>query len=461
MTKKTILIFFIILVLVVPLVGYAGFATTKPEEPVLQAPQTVPVTECDVDQSISAPGMLINRRSESVEMPVEGKLSDIYVQPGSRVKAGDPLAKLTNPESYTAQAARLELDVLQAQAELDKLRQNAPGKQAQLTADLIAAQEALKKAETSRAWLDHPRATDLMLEKATSDLLQAEEGYAAAKDFYASKSSLDVTDPERASALDMLVAAKQQLDRARININWYKGKPSPADIAKADADVSVARAKVADIQSTIDRLKDGVDPIEEAQAKAKLADAQAKLAEAKKVQADGEIRAPFDGVVLAVSARTGATLQAGTAILTLSDPKALEVKANITEEDFPLVSPGMAVELFFDARPDLTLTGKVDRIVPKRVEGDRPLYNIYISLDEVPDGLVDGMTADTSVTIARREAVLCLPRAVVRASGGNKSVVKVWNGLQTENREIELGLRGDAYIEILSGLKKGDQVVSK
>jgi hypothetical protein len=122
---------------------------------------------------------------------------------------------------------------------------------------------------------------------------------------------------------------------------------------------------------------------------------------------------------------------------------------------------GQAVEVFFDARPEVTATGKVERIIPKRIEGDRPLYNIYISLDDVPDGLADGMTSDTAITIAKREGVLCLPRAAVRASSGDTTIVKVWNGVGEESKEITLGLRGDTYVEIVSGLSEGEQVVTR
>jgi macrolide-specific efflux system membrane fusion protein len=143
-------------------------------------------------------------------------------------------------------------------------------------------------------------------------------------------------------------------------------------------------------------------------------------------------------------------------------PKALEIVANVTEEDFPLLSVGQGVEIFFDARPEVTVQGKVSSIIPLRIEGsDTPLYDIYITLDEVPDGLADGMTADTAITIAKRESVMCLPRAVVRASASDTTFVKVWDGVQEAEKEIKLGLRGDTYVEIVEGLNEGEQVVTR
>jgi multidrug efflux pump subunit AcrA (membrane-fusion protein) len=165
--------------------------------------------------------------------------------------------------------------------------------------------------------------------------------------------------------------------------------------------------------------------------------------------------------VFEVSAQAGQTYPAETALFVIGDPKALEVIANVTEEDYPLLSVGQSVEIFFDARPDVTVQGKVERIIPKRIEGDRPLYNIYISLKDVPDGLADGMTSDTAITIAKREGVMCLPRAVVRASGGDTTIIKVWDGVQSVEREVTIGLRGDTYVEIVSGLREGELVVTR
>jgi macrolide-specific efflux system membrane fusion protein len=69
------------------------------------------------------------------------------------------------------------------------------------------------------------------------------------------------------------------------------------------------------------------------------------------------------------------------------------------------------------------------------------------------------MTADTTITIASREGVLCLPRSVVHTSGDNQAMVQVWNGTETQTREVTTGLRGDTSVEILSGLEEGEQVV--
>ena len=148
-------------------------------------------------------------------------------------------------------------------------------------------------------------------------------------------------------------------------------------------------------------------------------------------------------------------------MIRLSNPAALEVKATVVEEDYPLAQVGQAAELFFDARPEASVQGHVTRIVPEREAGSSPVYPIYIALENVPDGLAEGMTVDASVIVALRSNVLRLPRALVRARADGTGQVKVWTGDHTEDRTVKVGLRGNQYVEIQDGLREGEQVVSK
>jgi len=392
--NKTVVIFFVLVaILVVGVSGYFGFATTQEPEPT-PTPQTVSVAICDVEQTVTAPGNLVNVNEADVTMPATGKLSAVNVRVGDTVRAGQTLAEL---DSLTTSQAQL---------------------------DLIEAQEALEKLQKQRTALDYPRATDDFLKDLRRRVKAAKDTIDSLNDSYK-----NTDDPMmRSQLLAAITNAKSELKTLESNLNWYVSKPTENDIVQADSELALAQAKYDVAKAVLESL---------------------------------EIKAPFDGIVFEASAQAGQTYQAETALFKIGDPKALEVKANITEEDYPIVSVGQAVEVFFDARADVTVKGKVDRIIPKRIEGDRPLYNIYISLNNVPDGLADGMTSDTAITIAKRENVLCLPRAAVRASSASTTTVKVWDGVQEVTKEIKVGLRGDTYVEIISGLSEGEQVVTR
>jgi RND family efflux transporter MFP subunit len=393
LNKIVVILFVLVMILVVSAAGYYGFSTTQQPEPT-PTPQTVSVTTCDVEQTVTAPGNLVNVNIADINIPATGKLSSINVRVGDAVKAGQTLADL-DPVTKT---------------------------QAQL--DLIEAQETFEKAQHNRTVLNYPRATDEFIRDLRKRVSTAKQVVKELESNYKK-----AEDPMvRSQILASLTAAKAELKNLESNMNWYNGKPSESDITNADSELALAQAKYDAAKAILESL---------------------------------EIKAPFAGVVFVVNAQVGETYPAETTLFTIGDPQGLEVVANVTEEDYPLLSTGQEVEIYFDARPDVTIQGTVERIIPKRIEGDRPLYNIYIRLNDIPNGLADGMTADAAITIAQSTGVLCLPRAVVRASSGDTTIVKVWDGIQEIETQIQIGLRGDTYVEVVSGLNEGDQVVTR
>ena len=151
----------------------------------------------------------------------------------------------------------------------------------------------------------------------------------------------------------------------------------------------------------------------------------------------------------------------GLPVILMGDPSALEVRASVIEEDLPLIEVGQPAELFFDALPEVKTAGVLSRIVPRRIDVERPLYHILITLDAIPEGLVPGMTSDVSVLLDQMAEVLTLPRALVRANSDGFAIVRVWVGDHSEDRTVKVGMRGDVRVEIVDGLKEGEQVVAE
>jgi multidrug efflux pump subunit AcrA (membrane-fusion protein) len=89
------------------------------------------------------------------------------------------------------------------------------------------------------------------------------------------------------------------------------------------------------------------------------------------------------------------------------------------------------------------------------------VFYVIVQLHEVPDGLLDGMNLDAAILIAEREDVLRLPRSVIRDAADGSPMVLVWENGQEVERPVELGLRGDLYVEILSGLTEGERVIAR
>jgi RND family efflux transporter MFP subunit len=252
------------------------------------------------------------------------------------------------------------------------------------------------------------------------------------------------------------------LEQATIDFQEAQAAYKQAVKGPSEADVAGARLELAQAESNLaDKLR-GPGEAELAGAQAAVDAARVQLAQAERDLAAATLTAPFDGVVLEVEANPGEMVTAGSELISLADTSAVEVKATVTEEDLPLVQVGQPAELFFDARPDVTVTGRVARIVPQRdATATSPVYPIYIVLNGAPSGLAPGMTVDASVIVAGRAGVLKLPRALVRARADGTAQVKVWADDHAEERGIKVGLRGDQDVEIVAGLSEGEQVVGR
>ncbi len=435
-----------LLVIAVAVAGYLGFRSTQVDASLTATPPaTVPVTRGSIQQTVTAPGLLEGTRQVKLEMGVGGRLAELNVRPGDRVQSGAVLARLeTDSLALAVQSAQAEL--AQKEANLRSLSQPASAE------DVAAARAALASAQARLAETQAGPSEDELTQLA-ADFRRKEIALKQAQWAYDQVAY-------RGDVAAMPQAAS--LEQATIDYEAAKASYKLAAQGPTEADVADARSQLAQAEAALATELRGPGEAEVAGAQAAVEAAQVQLAKAERDLAQATLTAPFDGVVLEVKANPGETVTAGSELIFLADTAAVEVKATVTEEDLPLVQVGQPAELFVDARPDLTITGRVARIVPQRdAEASSPVYPIYISLDNGPAGLAPGMTVDASVIVAQRSDVLRLPRALVRARADGTAQVKVWVNDHAEERGVKVGLRGDQYVEIVEGLNEGEQVVGR
>ena len=320
--------------------------------------------------------------------------------------------------------------------------------------NMVAAEEKLTAAKAK---------AEAALTSAQSLVTKAEETLGKAQQKLAAlQNGPDPLEVERAE--DRVVQAEHNLVKDRDDLAKMEAGTDPDDVKVIQAQTRVAQAEynLAKAQDNLAKMEAGADPNDVKVAQARLASAQAELEEAREAWEAATLTAPFDGVVLEVNAVPGDRISAGTMLVTLMDPSAVEARVTVIEEDLPLIEIGQGVELFVDALPDASLHGHVARIIPQSTPGDSPRYPVYISLDdELPAVLAPGMTVDASIVSAERKDVLTLPRALVRARSDGTAQVKVWVVGQIEERAVRVGLRGGLRVEIVEGLREGEQVVAE
>ncbi|NIM92588.1 MAG: efflux RND transporter periplasmic adaptor subunit [Anaerolineales bacterium] len=444
-------------------IGFLGYQSAHTmDEPTPEVPPSIPVSLGDVIQSVNAPGRLVSSKEILLGSIPGGPLIDIYVQPGDAVEAGQLLAVVGNEQDLRAALGDAEAALSNSRKEIQELIENAPIVTAEAQLKLAQAHEQLQKAETKN-WVmqEGHRASSETMAAAEAALVIAQNGLRRAQNDYNSLARRAEDDVLRAHAQIKLTEAKKKVDQALATLNWYRGYPTNLQQSILDAEVAIAEAKLAIAEAEWERVKDGVDPDALELAEANVRQSEARLAKAEAELNGMEVRAPFSGVILEVNANIGDSISANSGFIKLSDLSSLDVMVSVIEEDLPLVEVGQAVDLYFDARPDIEGVGHVERIVPQRLIGDRPLYAVYISIDDIPDGLYPGMTVDASIITARAENVLRLPKSLVHTQSDGTAVVEVWQMGTKQARNLTVGLRGDTYVEIHAGLVEGDQVIAE
>jgi HlyD family secretion protein len=474
-------------------------------------PATVAVSRGDVRQVVVAPGQLIGTREVMLTMSASGVLTEWNVRPGQWAREGDALARLGNLEQLEVEVTQARIALAEAQQALDNLYTIAHMEGALALLGVEAAQRALEDlnspelreaqalqaiAEAEKSvenaeriyQLTQSTASQADIDAAFAQVVLAEDNLSKAEERYKPFADKPEDNLTRANLLAKLSASRQAFEQAVRSYNAMTGTAGKTEQAVAAAELATAQANLAEAhreweriqagptpgeimfaeaeltveQARYDSLVDGNDPEELAEAENNLSLALTTLTIAEKRLAGAELRAPFDGIILDVLARQGESVLAGQSLILLADPTALEVRVTVIEEDLPLVEIGQAAELYFDAQPDATTFGQVLRIVSKRVAGeDRPLYHVFLSIDEPVAKVVSGMTVDTAIIVAEANNVLRLPRSVVRAGSDDTAQINGWSGGEVIERLIKIGMRGDVFVEILEGVQEGDEVVGE
>jgi HlyD family secretion protein len=200
--------------------------------------------------------------------------------------------------------------------------------------------------------------------------------------------------------------------------------------------------------------------------------------------------APMDGTVLTKNVEIGESItsgvssfNAGTVLFTVADVSKMIVKAGVNEVDIGKIHVGMPVKVTLDAYPKISFAGRIDRIAPAvRIEDKVRLFDVEVRLDAQGRELRSGMTANIEMIGEKKEKVLTVPvesvfqrdegeivyvkkkldaKAMADAGKKPKDEGKIdkdaWKKF-FEKRVVVTGLSDNARVEILKGLKAGEEI---
>jgi HlyD family secretion protein len=417
------------------------------------------------------------------------------------------------PADITVQKAAIasaQAQLRSAQAQLDALKNPTPDKISNAETTVRQAELDLQSQKNSSSTTKTKAEQDL--QKATDSLTQAQSQYATAlKNWqYVQDTGADPTNPtttssdgkkeknklsdtQRQQYADTYIQAQAALHSAETAVQQAQLTYDSARQAEPNS-IQQAEAKLADAQAQLTALKNpSKNDIAEKQAsvdqaKASLAQAQANLAaltapgtesdvsiqQSSIMQAEQTLKqaqlkldqatltAPFAGVVTAVNIVPGSTASSATVAISLIDRSTLHVDLKLSENDVANVQLNQPVDLTIDALKGWKATGTVSYIAPSAETSSGVVtYAVRVSFPDSDARVKVGMTANLTITTAKKDGVLLVPSTALLPKGAGQSVqVLSADGTTTNEVDVQTGLTDGLNTEITSGLKSGDKVVT-
>lgn len=169
-------------------------------------------------------------------------------------------------------------------------------------------------------------------------------------------------------------------------------------------------------------------------------------------------RSPAAGIVMEKKAVQGMRFMPGEMLYQVADLSRVWVIADVFEQDLALVKNGAKARVSINAYPDKTFTGVVTYVYPTLKAETR---TVPVRVELANPGLLikPGMFAQVDLQVAARSKAVTVPLSAVIDSGTRQIVLVQIKEGRFEPREVKTGARSDNYLEVLSGVKDGEQVV--
>ncbi len=440
----------IILGVVVLLLLVGGiFASVKFSQRGIVTVQTSRVAREDLTSIVTASGEIKPKNYISIGANAMGELKAIYVKEGDRVRKNQLLASVENTQpraDVEAQKAAL------TSAESDAAASEAGYKAGQDNVATMQAGIDRAQSDVEKAKLDFDRSKLLFDQKLI-----------ARQDFDTKKAAYDSAVASLAEARSKLVQAKSQL-------------------AQYGAQTSSTQRHIAQQRASLSRFDD--------------------------ILRKYNSYSPLDGVVTNLPMKVGETvvpgIQSSTAstIMTIADMSVITSEIRVDETDIVNVKLGQLADVTIDALPNRTFKGRVTEIGDTAIlrstgvaasqsttsTNEAKDFKVVIALDNPPDEVRPGLSCTAKITTATAKNTLAIPiqslttrtrgdldapptgtqapapakvdPAAEKAKKEELQGVFIVDKGKSEFRKVETGITGVSDIQVLSGLREGDEIIT-
>lgn len=341
----------------------------------------------------------------NVDFDNSGELKELYVKEGDRIKKGQVLAKLDDSE--------LKNKLMIAKANYEKSLANLKDARSNNELNLVSEKQQL---DSQRINLEQTKAE-------YEAMLKAERAY--------SKQDIDNKARSLENAQNSYAAQSKRYATLQKTLRDYSTENANIESAKVDYEIAQN-----DLDKTI-------------------------------------MRSPGDGTVLNIGYNIGEIVSAAggsnsdvtadtTHFMVITGSDKVSVKVSVSETDLANISVGQKAEVEFEAFAGETFTGKVVSIkaLPTIDQNNLVSYEVKIDLSGAPTKIKSGMTCSVSFIIKERNNVITIPNKAVTFDNGKQTVTVRKQDGSNETRQIKTGFTDGKNVEVTSGLKEGESVVT-
>jgi len=252
-------------------------------------------------------------------------------------------------------------------------------------------------------------------------------------------------------------ADQAKADLARNERLAQKGALTPAQLEQARVDAHVKEAELTSAQFAQRVAEHGIG-----EARAVLARFTPGAGKAEQF----EVTSPVHGQVLHILRKSEGVVTAGTSLLEVGDPQALELVVDVLSQDAVAIQSGMVARVLHWGG-DSALPAKVRRVEPaaftktSALGVDEQRVNVVLDLDGSPKewrALGDGFAVEVEITTWSEPDVIQIPTSALFRQGADWAVFVVATG-RAQIRRTTSGHRGPLKTEIMSGLQPGETVI--
>lgn len=432
-------------VVVLLLISAGVLASVKYSQRGVVTVQTGKVVREDLASVVTASGEIKPRNYINIGAEYQGQLTDILVKEGDHVRKGQLLARIDEAQSM---------------------------------ADVNAQKAALSSSEADAA--------------ASEATLKAGEDNIAALEATVNRTKADLDRYQRDFARGQQLFKDGLIPRSDFEQRQALFETQKASVTEAESRVVQARTQMAQYRAQL------------AGTQKKIAQSQAALQRVDDILKKHNAVAPIDGLVTYLPVRVGETVVPGvqnssaSTIMTIADMSIVTSEVKVDETDIVNVHVGQPAEITVDAIPNKTFTGHVIEIGNTAILRSTGLaaststtssqeakdFKVVVAMDNPPDEIRPGLSCTSKITTATRKNAIAIPiQALTSRTKGDlmpdkdkplnptpaqvkadkeeiQGVFVIGPNNKAVYRKVETGITGATDIEVTSGLKEGDEIIT-